>query len=325
MIYLAPVAALVLALAYLMLCSRPEPMGAYDQPTGRRFAVDDETKAAYRAFANALAEGGVALAKLPASERIVRLRQGLDGLGEAVEFEETLTPFAEGGVEGEWVLPKSGPPRGRILFVHGGFYTMGSPLSHRALTTRLARESGAAVFALRYSLLPEHARKQLLADVRRAWIWLAAAAPGEKLALMGDSAGGNLALAAARLASQAPSVARPAAVVALSPAVDTTMTAPSFKENRASDLTVGPALAPVLKLPAALWRLIELAQFRVWPNDPEISPCSATSPACPRPFSRPAPRKCWSATACVMSTRRARKGPKRAYSFGMACRMSGCS
>ncbi|MFE1602856.1 alpha/beta hydrolase [Methylobacterium sp. ID0610] len=270
------VTALVLAGAYLVVASRPENLDAYDHQVGQRFVTDDASLAAYTATATAFAEMGRALDALPPAERLKTVREGLDGIGASKPFDGTIVPVSEPGVAGEWVRPAFGRVGCKILYLHGGSFMMGSPLSHRAITTRLARDCDAAVFALRYSLLPENPRKTMIEECRRAYAWLAqASVPGAgtvvPIVLSGDSAGGNLALVTARWATRQSRLPHPAGVVALAPSTDATM-ASLTRANREHDLLVGPMLDPVLTMHPVLWRLAALAQFKVWPNDPEISP-----------------------------------------------------
>ena len=90
-------------------------------------------------------------------------------------------------------------PHPGILFVHGGAWVAGSPLTHDKLTKRLA-EGGFAVASVDYALAPEHQYPEGLDDCVAAADWLVAEAAGlgmdpERLAIFGDSAGGNLAAA----------------------------------------------------------------------------------------------------------------------------------
>lgn len=121
----------------------------------------------------------------------------------------------EAASNGEWLRPDAPPVRsGSILYLHGGAYCIGSPASHRNLTTRLARETGLPVFALNYRLAPEHPWPAPLEDALAAFD----AMPGP-VVIAGDSAGGGLALLAA-LALRQRGGATPAALWLLSPLAD---------------------------------------------------------------------------------------------------------
>ena len=90
-------------------------------------------------------------------------------------------------------------PHPGILFIHGGSWVAGSPRTHDKLARRLA-ERGYSVVSVDYALAPEHKHPEGLDDCVLAADWLAGEAaslgidPG-RLAIMGDSAGGNLAAA----------------------------------------------------------------------------------------------------------------------------------
>ena len=95
--------------------------------------------------------------------------------------------------------PDGAGPQPGILFIHGGSWVAGSPLTHDKLAHRLA-ERGYSVVSVDYALAPENKHPEGLDDCVLAADWLTAEAEGlgidpERLAIMGDSAGGNLAAA----------------------------------------------------------------------------------------------------------------------------------
>jgi acetyl esterase/lipase len=100
-----------------------------------------------------------------------------------------------------------------VLYLHGGGYTTCSPATHRSLTAFLAREVGAEVYVPAYRLAPEHPYPAAVDDAVAAYRDL-----GRPAAVVGDSAGGGLAVATAlRLMSQG---LRPPALALLSPWTD---------------------------------------------------------------------------------------------------------
>jgi len=95
-----------------------------------------------------------------------------------------------------------------ILFLHGGGWVWGSLESHDSLCRSLLLDSGCAVLAVEYRLSPEAPFPAALQDASGALDWIAkeGAAHGldpNRVALCGDSSGGNLALATA-LSATAP-------------------------------------------------------------------------------------------------------------------------
>ena len=124
-----------------------------------------------------------------------------------------------GGVACEWLLP----PQDNgwvLLYVHGGAFMVGSPQTHRAITTHLAKGSGARVCVLDYRLAPEHPWPAASDDVLAAYLTLLEQGQAaERIILSGDSAGGHLTLTCAlRLREQG--LPQAAALVCLSPVTD---------------------------------------------------------------------------------------------------------
>jgi monoterpene epsilon-lactone hydrolase len=106
-----------------------------------------------------------------------------------------------------------------IIYLHGGGYVIGSPRMYRALAAHLSRAAGAVVYNLDYRLAPEHPYPAALDDAVAAFLdVMAIGYPAERIAIAGDSAGGGLAVAAARRLID--SGHRPAALGLLSPWTD---------------------------------------------------------------------------------------------------------
>lgn len=85
-----------------------------------------------------------------------------------------------------------------VVYLHGGAYCVGSPATHRAITSALARDSGADVYALDYRLAPEHRYPAAVDDAVNAVLALMRDGyPADRITVAGDSAGGGLTLACA--------------------------------------------------------------------------------------------------------------------------------
>jgi len=110
------------------------------------------------------------------------------------------TPIA--GRRGRIHIPFESPALGAMLYLHGGGWTMFSIDTHDRLMREYAARAGIIVAGIDYSLSPEAKFPAALNEVVEALGWLrrAGAAHGvdpQRLAVGGDSAGANLALAAA--------------------------------------------------------------------------------------------------------------------------------
>jgi epsilon-lactone hydrolase len=123
-----------------------------------------------------------------------------------------------------------------VLYLHGGGYCLGSPRMYRSLAAHLARAAAAVVFNLDYRLAPENPYPAALQDAVAAFGDLVGTFgfDASRIAIAGDSAGGGLAVAAARVLVDAGTP--PAALALLSPwtdPADTDLPERDFVINRA--------------------------------------------------------------------------------------------
>lgn len=148
-----------------------------------------------------------------------------------------------------------------VLYLHGGGYTIGSPRTHRPITTRLARDVAATVVAPRYRLAPEHPHPAALDDVVEVYERLLRDRPS-RLTLAGDSAGGGLALVLGTVIVDA-GLRRPDAIAVISPWGD--LTNPPGSLDTAED--------PLIRRPFGDWCADSYAHGRL--DDPRCSPLFA--------------------------------------------------
>lgn len=85
-----------------------------------------------------------------------------------------------------------------LLFIHGGGWIYGDLESHDATCRFLAEHAQVRVIAVDYRLAPEAPFPAAVDDVMAAWVWITEHATGlgidpDRIAVGGDSAGGNLA------------------------------------------------------------------------------------------------------------------------------------
>jgi len=112
------------------------------------------------------------------------------------------------------------PSHGAILYLHGGAFCLGSPRTHRSVTTRLAQAADLPVWAPAYRLAPEHPYPAGLDDARACWRAMRRAGyRADQIVIAGDSAGGGLALALA-LMLRDEGEDRPAGLALISPLTD---------------------------------------------------------------------------------------------------------
>ncbi|AHK16921.1 MULTISPECIES: alpha/beta hydrolase [Thalassolituus] len=121
---------------------------------------------------------------------------------------------------------------GAILYLHGGAYTIGSPVSHREMVARISRQTEHKGYLIDYRLAPESLFPAAVEDALEAYIALLA--EHQNIVVMGDSAGGGLTLALMQ-AIRAGEYAEPAALVLLSPWADLTCSGDSIERCAAID------------------------------------------------------------------------------------------
>jgi len=97
-------------------------------------------------------------------------------------------------VKAAWITAPGAAADRVILYFHGGGYVLGSIHSHRDMCERLSRAAQARVLALDYRLAPEHPFPAAHDDARAAYRGLVAQFGARHVAVVGDSAGGGLAL-----------------------------------------------------------------------------------------------------------------------------------
>jgi len=258
---------------------RGADMSAFDRPTGERFSQGDRPGPEIAAVVARLGGMSTLLEGVPMRQRNAVLRKYMDEMFADRVLDARLQPVDCGGVPGEWVLAPGADPQRRLLYIHGGAFMLGSPKSHRTLTSQLSALTGGAVLAIDYRLMPEHPRRAGIDDCRTAYRWMLehgpeGAAPASAVFVTGDSAGGNLTLSLVHwLRDQG--LRQPDAAVALSPLTDATLSSPSLRANLHSDPMLGPLFGPMARVPQPLLLWFGWWQTRIKPNDPLISPLRA--------------------------------------------------
>lgn len=248
----------------------------YDSPRHAPTSTRTSESTEHKAAAQAIADG---LAKPPAAKRkelLHMMRKYLDERGEGAQINSDVHAVDAGGVIAEWVIAPNANSARRLLYVHGGGYVMGSPKSHRPITSRLSEISNAAVLSIDYRLMPEHSRVAGIEDCRTVYQWVLdngpdGPAPVETLVVAGDSSGGNLALTTIAWARDS-GLRSANAVVALCPQTDATLASPSLKRNIDTDIMQGRSFGPVVRAPKVFSLWVTFLMHRINPRSPLMSP-----------------------------------------------------
>jgi epsilon-lactone hydrolase len=143
-----------------------------------------------------------------------------------------------GGVPGIWCRPAGADASRVLLYTHGGGFAVGSASSHRKLAGHVAKALGAVAFVLDYRRAPEHPHPAAVEDAVSAFLALTdqGVAPGS-ITTIGDSAGGNLAVATA-LALKERGKPLPGSVIAFSPWLDMENAGETLQTNGATDALI---------------------------------------------------------------------------------------
>jgi len=168
-------------------------------PAAEAVALDPAIASALEAEA-----GAPALQTLPVDE-VRMLREGLalkrSRLNEPLARVEDRTIEGEAGpIPIRVYTPQGSGPFPIVVFAHGGGWVLGTLDTHDDLCRSISRRSESLVVSVGYRRAPEHRFPAALDDFAAALQWLAAHAgevngDGTRLAVAGDSAGGNLAAA----------------------------------------------------------------------------------------------------------------------------------
>jgi len=125
---------------------------------------------------------------------------------EMVSVENITVAGGAGDIPARLYRPRHGEALPLLVFLHGGGFVLCSLDTHDNFCRALAKAGDCAVLSVDYRLAPEHRFPAAYEDVQAGLEWAAAnvtalGCDATRLALAGDSAGGNLAAAAALHAS----------------------------------------------------------------------------------------------------------------------------
>ncbi len=121
-----------------------------------------------------------------------------------------------------------------VLYLHGGAYVTGTGRSRAAVASHLAAAMGVAVLSLDYRLAPEHPYPAAVDDALAGLDRCRELAGGGPVAVVGDSAGGGLTLAALVAARDRGNPTVRAAVL-FSPWADLTLASRAAADNAEAD------------------------------------------------------------------------------------------
>ncbi|SNR47789.1 alpha/beta hydrolase [Puniceibacterium sediminis] len=170
-----------------------------------------------------------------------------------------------------WICAGTCAPDRVILYLHGGAYVSGHPLTHIGMLGRLSQLSGIEVCAPRYRLAQQARFPAAFDDAVAAFRQLESLGyHPQDIVLGGDSAGGGLMLALLAWCCAQEKV--PRAAFAFSPWTDLAATGASLESNRGND-----SLLPVERMA----EIVQIYLCGADPRDPRASPLYADFPGTP--------------------------------------------
>ncbi|WP_035484606.1 alpha/beta hydrolase [Geminicoccus roseus] len=245
-------AALLATAAVLVLasCARQPPAGSTvvpEPPAEAAAATMERADADMAAVLDALASlGGKPIETLSATEaraqptpadavKLVMSRQGIQP-PEQVASATDRTINGEGGeIPIRIYTPEGQGPFPVIVYYHGGGWVIADLDTYDASARALAREAGAIVVASHYRQGPEHKFPAAHDDAFRAYQWTVANAMAlggdpDKIAVAGESAGGNMATAVS-LRARDTGITQPVHELLIYPVAGSDMNTASYQEN----------------------------------------------------------------------------------------------
>ncbi|NMO04687.1 alpha/beta hydrolase [Gordonia sp. TBRC 11910] len=174
------------------------------------------------------------------------LRALFEQLGRATA-EPTDVTYSEvdaGGVNALWCLPVDRDTSKVLVYTHGGG-AANTASSHRKFAAHLAKASGAAALVVDFRRAPEHPFPAQIEDATTVYDWLLEQNPTAAVAVVGDSAGGNVAIGSVlRLRELGRTL--PQAVAVFSPFLDMENTGATLDDPEGKDVFIDRGLVELM-------------------------------------------------------------------------------
>ena len=155
--------------------------------------------------------------------------------------------LSRGDVDGRVYKPDGDGPFPVILYIHGGGWVLADLDTYDATPRALCKATNAVVISTDYRHAPEHKFPAAHEDVFGAYQWVLENAgrwsgDAKRVAVVGESAGGNMAVALSMMA-QAEGMQMPVHQVLVYPVATTSMTSESYAQHAQA----APLNAPMMK------------------------------------------------------------------------------
>ena len=166
-------------------------------------------------------------------------RAGFEAIGNTypIADEICIESTRVAGIPCTWFIPEAAPEDDIVIFIHGGAFIYGSAKSHAPMVSHIARRLERKILLVDYRLAPEHPFPAGLNDCVAVIRSIAVDRPHLRFGIIGDSAGGNLAMAA-QLALKEVNGPKAQYTAVISPWVNLECNTPSYIRNQSLDLVL---------------------------------------------------------------------------------------
>lgn len=168
--------------------------------------------------------------------RVNNDRQFFETLGAIypVSKNVTITESNIATVKSYWFEPDSGNAKDIIVYLHGGYFALGSLNSHKAMVTHICEATNSKILFIEYSLAPENPFPAAINEIVAVYKELLTIYPDDNISMMGDSAGGGLAVSTIYSIIKN-NLKLPSSVILFSPWINLKCNTNSYKTRKAID------------------------------------------------------------------------------------------
>ncbi len=154
-------------------------------------------------------------------QKIYGFRAFYETLGKSYPADSTVSvnEATIAGVKTYWLNENLIGQKEIIVYLHGGVYTYGTFTAYKAMLTNLSKSMNKAIVYVEYSLSPEHPFPTANNEILAVYKELKNKYPKFKISIIGDSAGGGLAISLVNDAQKA-GIEVPSKLVLISPWID---------------------------------------------------------------------------------------------------------
>lgn len=169
-------------------------------------------------------------------QKINGFRAFYETLGKVYPPDSTVTvnETTIAGVKSYWFNQNQLTQKSMVIYLHGGVFTYGNINAYRAMLTHLSKSVNTAILYIEYSLSPEHPFPTANNEILKIYQELTKKYRGYKISIIGDSAGGGLAISLVNDAQKS-NLPLPASLILISPWIDLKCINNSYTTKQAVD------------------------------------------------------------------------------------------